>query len=79
MNINNIDKAKTLKDELIALNEIVSETFGAYNQKHTNHFEFLDRYGPNAKSVCIDRSLNKRIFDILKERIEELKQQIDQL
>ena len=78
MNIDNIELAKELKEERDALLEIVTGKF-CNDHKHLWHFEFVEHYGGNGTRTCINKKLNEKLFEILKERIVEIEEEIKNL
>ena len=78
MNIDNIECAKELKEERDALLDIVTGKF-CNDHKHLWHFEFVEHYGSPKHIKYINRKLNERLFEILKERIVEIEEEIKSL
>ena len=78
MNIDNIERAKVLKEEYDDLLSIVNGNVFNDN-KHLWHFEFVEHYGSPKHIKYINRKLNERLFEILKERIVEIEEEIKSL
>lgn len=78
MKLENLNKVAKLKEELDELEKCFDEHM-YWNHPNANHFEFVEHYGSNPYRAKISKSLNEKIFLIIKERIKEIKEEIETL
>lgn len=69
-----IDSLNEKAEELKALMKILKGI--GYDNKESNHFEFVEHYGLHAYSVNIPKKYNQRIFDIISQIVDEIEEEL---
>lgn len=78
MKIENLHRVAELKEELDELKRVFDSRM-TWNYKDTPHFEFVEHYGSAPYKAKISRSLNEKIFPIIRDRIHEIEEEISTL
>lgn len=61
-------------EELKALMEILKGIDHGY--KESNHFAFVEHYGPYASTINIPKKYNQRIFDVIGQIADEIEEEL---
>jgi hypothetical protein len=75
---NMLEKFNSLNEkaeELKALMGILKGLDRGY--KESNHFAFVEHYGPYASTINIPKKYNQRIFDVISRIVDEIEEELE--
>ena len=68
-----LEKAKAIEDDIRSIEKAMEI------HKDTRHFEFVEHYGPDARSIKMPRSMNNKLLAVLAEERERLEHELEML
>lgn len=74
---NMLEKFNSLNDKAEELKSLMKILKGIdYGNKESNHFEFVEHYGPHADRINIPKKYNQRIFDVIGQIADEIEEEL---
>ena len=69
-----IDSLNEKAEELHAMMKILKGI--DYDNKESNHFEFVEHYGLYADRISVPKKYNQRIFDVISQIVDEIEEEL---